>query len=320
MIMPDLAKTLCWYAVKFLNSALSLLDPQDVHSLARVYGRSLHFDEERPIAQFARHLWDTVATIPNSPELDGEKWLLECTRPFGFTTIFDVGANVGDWARIALQSHPGAIVHCFEIVENTFNQLRDNLAPYGDRVRLNSLGLLDYEGMVNIHISNSHLVSSIYQIEVAPSEKQSIISGAAIKGDDYVYRNDIKEIDFLKIDVEGAEGKVLAGFQECLKQTRIKMLQFEYNRGAVYGGFLLKDVYALLRPLGYVLGKLTPNGVIFREFRVDHEDFSGPNYVACHQSQSSLIAAIAAHGEAADAGAMQGVTAISPAKNGRPIA
>ncbi|HWN78276.1 MAG TPA: hypothetical protein VNN81_10445, partial [Bradyrhizobium sp.] len=91
-----------------------------------------------------------------------------------------------------------------------------------------------------------------------------------------------------------AEGKVLAGFHESLSKADVKILQFEYNRGAVYGGFLLKDAYALLRPLGYVLGKLTPNGVLFREFRVEHETFGGPNYIACHEAESELIAAIAA--------------------------
>lgn len=294
--MPHIPKTLSFYAARLLNAALSRLQPGEIEMLGRMCGSRLNFDEGQPIAIFAHHLWGAVSTVPNSAHLNGEQWLLERTGRFGFKTIFDVGANVGDWARLALTNHPQAELHCFEIVGTTFAQLKANLQDHAQRVVFNNFGLLDKEADVDVHVSDHHLVSSIYEIQVPENESRGIVRSSVVTGGGYARRQGIHAIDFLKVDVEGAEGQVLAGFADFFAAKAIRLLQFEYNRGAVYGGFLLKDAYALLRPHGYVLGKLTPKGVLFREFRVEHEDFSGPNYVACQESDAELIAAIGLKG------------------------
>jgi FkbM family methyltransferase len=286
--MPHLRKTICWWSTRLLEKSLSLLDPGDIEAAAHDYARSLNFDEERPIAKFAHQLSEMVSNIPNSHQINGERWLLERTGRFNFRTMLDVGANVGVWTRSALTNHPHAVVHCFEIVESTFQLLQSNLTPYADRVVVNPMGLLDHAGIVDVYLGDSDLLSSVYQA----GHGQNKITCRVVRGDDYVKTAGLSQLDIVKIDVEGAEGKVLAGLTDTLAAGKVKLLQFEYNRGAVLGGFLLRDAYALLRPHGYILGKLTPNGVLFRDFKVEHENFNGPNYVACHESQPALIEAI----------------------------
>ena len=39
----------------------------------------------------------------------------------------------------------------------------------------------------------------------------------------------LKEVDLLKIDVEGAEYDVILGFEEYIEQGNIKIVQFEYG-------------------------------------------------------------------------------------------
>jgi len=45
-------------------------------------------------------------------------------------------------------------------------------------------------------------------------------------GKDYIINNNIKNIDFLKIDTEGYELNVLKGFEDHLEN--VKIIQFEY--------------------------------------------------------------------------------------------
>ena len=109
-----------------------------------------------------------------------------------------------------------------------------------------------------------------------------------MSGDDYAALNSVDSIDFLKIDVEGAEKKVLRGFKDMLGSRAIRLIQFEYNRGAIIGDFLLKDAYEFFSAFGYKLGKLVPEGVLFHDYHYSYENFVGPNYVACREDDIDL--------------------------------
>ncbi len=39
-------------------------------------------------------------------------------------TVFDVGANVGDWTALALDINPRLVIHCFEPSVATFQRLQ----------------------------------------------------------------------------------------------------------------------------------------------------------------------------------------------------
>ena len=109
-------------------------------------------------------------------------------------------------------------------------------------------------------------------------------------GDSYCKRNNIKEIDILKIDVEGAEHLVLKGFSDMLSEGAIKAIQFEYGYTHADAKFLIKDFYKLLKGYDYLIGPLKPSGVLFMDFDYALNDFkSGPNYVAVHKSQKDII-------------------------------
>src|SRR5262245_46413935 len=58
---------------------------------------------------------------------NGEAHLLECLG-LTATTILDVGANRGAWAREARRLCPNAIIYCFEIASITRGHLRENVA------------------------------------------------------------------------------------------------------------------------------------------------------------------------------------------------
>src|SRR5208282_3312672 len=75
---------------------------------------------------------------------NGEQRLLKTLQQFDFRTIFDVGANVGDWSRIARRTFPNAVIHSFEISPRTFETLASNLTE--SAYRLNQFGLSDRAG------------------------------------------------------------------------------------------------------------------------------------------------------------------------------
>jgi FkbM family methyltransferase len=55
----------------------------------------------------------------------------------------------------------------------------------------------------------------------------------AIRMDNFMAKNNIKTIDFLKIDVEGATYHVLEGFGERIKDIKCMQIEAEHNKSAV---------------------------------------------------------------------------------------
>src|SRR5690242_12112417 len=61
-------------------------------------------------------------------ELNGELRFIQRNLP-QCHTVFDVGANVGHWAALALKINPQANIHCFEPSPTTYRQLIANQFP-----------------------------------------------------------------------------------------------------------------------------------------------------------------------------------------------
>jgi FkbM family methyltransferase len=221
-------------------------------------------------------------------QTNGESWLLNLLAKRGrLSTCLDVGANHGDWTAIVLASNPEAKVHCFEVSPITYSKLAERYTGES-RVALNSFGLSNTSGAIDIHhCFESDGLTSI--IKVVCSENTKIIKGELARGDDYCARSGITKIDFLKIDVEGAENLVLEGFGEMLRPENISVIQFEYGMANIESRFLLKDFYAMLGSRKYRIGKLFPSHVRFREYRYEDEDFRGLNFIAASEEAAEAI-------------------------------
>lgn len=209
-------------------------------------------------------------------------------------TVFDVGANVGDWSVLAASSFPGADIHAFELSETTFSELKRFADQHG--FKANSFGLSDSNAEITYKdYGEGSTVNTIvtgadfHDKRLATKEKRARV----MRGDDYCSENGIETIDLLKIDVEGAEHLVLQGFDRMFSEKRISVVQFEY--GFVNGDahFLMKDFFKLFKSWGYAVGPLKPKGAIFGEFDYQLNNFkSGPNYVAVPQNRTDLIDAV----------------------------
>jgi FkbM family methyltransferase len=225
---------------------------------------------------------------------NGEFRLLNRLGKLDTKTIFDVGANKGDYTQACLSSFPNAFVHAFEIAPATFKKLQANLSSSG-RVRLNEFGLSDRSGTFDInynpeHDGSSSLLSGVTAIHDSVWQKVPV---RVTTGDDYVRDNLIPLIDLLKIDVEGAENLVLEGFRNTLAKGGVSSVQFEFGLANIYSKFLLNDFWNLLGGHGFVLGPIMPDGVEFKDYDPCDEDFQGtPNFFAVHKDRSDMISAV----------------------------
>ncbi len=218
------------------------------------------------------------------PRTNGEFELLRRLGPDMLKTVIDVGANRGNWSREVLRLQPEAVVYCSEISEPTRQALR---LAVPDAVVL-EYGLLDRDGEVRVkHYSGDDRLSSVYDYPHAlPAVWRE---ERVMRGDRLIGEQKLERIDMLKIDVEGADLAVLRGFQHALETASIRVLQFEYGYASVLARTFLLDFFELLEPNDYVIGEIHRGGVELLQYRLERENFFGPNFVAVHRSEPELL-------------------------------
>ena len=245
------------------------------------------------VQQFADRCLQFILSYDNfnyDPHTNGEFAVLQCLADKGahIKTIFDVGANTGNWSLMAHDMLPGAEIHCFEIMPSTCEELRRNV-DQKENIIVNEFGLLDKNGEVIVKHYPGH--SELSSVINYPHKADHVVATAQVAtGDSYATEHGVDHIDFLKIDVEGSEHLVLDGFSQTINQKRVHIIQFEYGLVNILTKFLLIDFYRFLIPKGYRIGRIYPNYVEFRDYvPLRDETFLGPNYLAVRSDRDALI-------------------------------
>lgn len=218
---------------------------------------------------------------------NGEAQVLERLSPANLITVFDVGANVGEYTKAALAAFPKAAVHAFEVAPETAAELAANCAPAitAGRVHLQRYGLSDAPGELTMYYypDNNQLTSYSQR---HPEHRSVPFTAQLSTLDAYCEERSITAIDFLKIDIEGHEFKVIQGGQRLFASGGVAALQFEFGAFNTGSKFIIRDYYELLPD--YWIGKVFPRNVDFRPYSWTMEEFSFCNYVAVHKSRPDL--------------------------------
>jgi FkbM family methyltransferase len=257
-------------------------------TIKRIFKQNTHNSFFKALAGFGRSLNRLYENRNHDIYSNGEITVLKKIAKTNPSLIIDGGANVGDYSVLANQIMPNCTIYAFEPVKSTFQQLLSNIQELQNVVPIKK-GLFkeNCELKINLFSSNEH--SSIYEIEGLPQgsdQKQTI---ELVRGDDFISDHNIASVDFLKLDVEGAEYDALLGFKNAIKQGKIKAVQFEYGYINISTKKLLIDYYTFFEANGYILGKVFPKIVEFRKYHFKYEDFIGPNFIAVKKTETALI-------------------------------
>ncbi|MGE3623149.1 MAG: FkbM family methyltransferase [Bdellovibrionales bacterium] len=264
------------------------LTSQEILAVATALGRSR--GDHRAMTMFCDHFLKAVRNCNYNSEENGERMVLRRLAAFRPKIVFDVGANEGEWSRLALAEMPGIALHAFEIIPETFRILQQKMAGE-EGIRLGNFGLSDRNGEVEMHVyASSSTISS--HVPYPHDGDCRTVACPVRTGDGYMRENGIERIDFLKLDVEGAESDVLQGFSAALSEGCVDVVQFEYGKINIMTRFLLCDFYRFFEERDYAVGKIYPDFVDFRPYDLDDEDFLGPNYIACRRLRADIREAL----------------------------
>jgi len=188
-----------------------------------------------------------------------EKFYLDLSKNFlkEKPILIDVGTRDGQYIELFLEHYNNAIVHSFEPNEKNYEKLNEK---FKDTIIYNRLALDKEEAVKKFYIVENDLelsgLSSLhYRPEIFPHFTVNEITVHTKKLDDYCIENKIKEIDFLKLDIEGNELNALYGAENLLKNNKIKFIQFEYGMCWRDSNASIKDCLEFLKKYEYKVYK-----------------------------------------------------------------
>jgi FkbM family methyltransferase len=150
--------------------------------------------------------------------------------------IFDIGAREDGIEFIEIV--PNAEFHFFEPNENFAKSLESKI-PIGAKAVVNQYGMFD--SIIDNAVYYENTQSFIPHPFGMSSDSGHKFNLRTI--DWYVNQNKIKTIDFLKIDAEGSDYRILQGAKQIIDSNNIRYLQFEYWDGVRKFYDLLNEKY-----------------------------------------------------------------------------
>ncbi|GAB3693541.1 FkbM family methyltransferase [Spirosoma flavus] len=197
-------------------------------------------------------------------------------------TIFDVGANVGEYVILLERHFESASIYCFEPSINTYSKLLTNTKEF-DNIKYYNFGFGSHSEKVTLFSEkNESALASLYNrkldhfnIEMSYCEEVDLRTV-----DEFCQDNFIDHIHFIKIDVEGHEIQVLQGAKQMIDAGKIDFIQFEFGGCNIDSKTYFQDFFYQLKDK-YTIYRIVQNGLHkIDAYREDYELFLTTNFLA----------------------------------------
>jgi FkbM family methyltransferase len=134
--------------------------------------------------------------------------------------VFDLGGYIGEWSD-KIQRKYDSKIYIFEPVLKYFSELKKTF-ELKENIKIYNFGLSDKT--YNTEIIHDGASSSLYLID---GEKEKI---KLINFVDFIKSEEIKNIDLIKINIEGGEYDLLDFILENNLQTQINNFQIQFHK------------------------------------------------------------------------------------------
>jgi len=188
---------------------------------------------------------------------DFDKNLFKKCMPFfgDSPVIFDIGAHKGSYTDFVKEVLPSAKCYLFEPNIDLYAKLKNKYEI------VYPLAICESTGFKTFHVcpKKNDELSSLYKRSIFDETGYESIKVRCASVDSLSIQHDLEQIDFIKIDVEGAEKDVIVGCAAMMHDKKIKFIQFEYGSTYLDAEINFTDILKVSAVFGYKTYELVNN-------------------------------------------------------------
>jgi len=189
---------------------------------------------ERIIQKLVHMCGYHISRLPQGPKNNAFTAMQRLLAGTENPIIFDVGAHSGYVSKTFRDLFPTAEIYAFEPFEESFEILKENSAS-DPGIHVFNFGLSDRDGPQAFHSNLDSGTNSLLSTHESGAQTwraglfdtQKIIQAQFKTIDSVVAEMDIQKIDILKLDVQGAEHRVITGAADACKRGMIRLIYSE---------------------------------------------------------------------------------------------
>jgi len=208
--------------------------------------------------------------------------------------LFDVGANLGQYTLLGARCvGQRGRVHSFEPSERMFHELEFNVALNGlsEMCVLNRFAVSDATGTARLsrYEEGAEVFGSLGTHKRCEANIVGYEEVPTVRLDDYLEEHGIDQVDFIKMDIEGAELLALRGAERLLSRDAAPTILLEMGDvNSVGFGYRSRDLWDYLVSLGYRMYSLGPRGESLQDAQPPTDSHRAMNLVASKQERGRL--------------------------------
>jgi FkbM family methyltransferase len=193
--------------------------------------------------------------------------------------LFDVGANLGQYAQEFHIQFPTAQIHSFEPSKHSFNELFSK-SLLQEKWNTYNFGFGAIQSEMKLYSDTPGSASStLISKTIGDKYSNNFELVSILKLDEFLEANPILIPDILKLDVEGYELSCLEGAVRHLHL--IKVVQFEFGQINVDARVFFKDYWNFFNLNNFAIFRVSRKAPIpILKYSEDLETFSVTNYLA----------------------------------------
>lgn len=165
--------------------------------------------------------------------------------------VFDIGANHGWYSLNIGKRFPSCQIYAFEPMKKTLEFFKENIALNGlENVRPYNLGFWKEDAVLEFNYYEDTTGGTSIGDLFGRADVQKVPCTVRML-DHFVQEEQVDRIDFIKIDIEGAELFALQGGEAALRQHKPKLFVEMLRKWAAKFGYHPNDIIRFMQGLGY---------------------------------------------------------------------